>query len=62
MAADGHTENFYGLGSWVWVFQWFFFQDSPETSASGNPIDSFDRSKVRKIVRKYKKWQTLKLE
>ena len=31
-----------------------FFQDSSQSSASGNPIDSFDRLKVRKIVRKYK--------
>ena len=28
-----------------------FFQNSPESSASGNSIDLFDRS----IVRKYKK-------
>ena len=36
-------------------FNEYFSKDLSQSSTSGNPIDSFDRSKARKIVRKYKK-------
>ena len=65
MAADGHVKNFQGLTNFlnIRLFNDFFSKDSAQSPGSGNPIDFFhplgvaleNRSKVKKIVRKYKK-------
>ena len=52
MAVDGHTESFMEYLSFS---NKFFSKDSPQSSASGTSIDSFDRSKVKKLLESIKK-------